>query len=43
MDTKLTMSQLSVLVKKVNGILGSIRNSMASMFEGSDLEPCARF
>lgn len=42
--TKLTMSQQSVpLVKKANGILGSIRNSMASMFEGGDLEPCTQF
>lgn len=44
MDTKLTMSQQSVLVvKKVNGILGSIRNGMVSTFEGGDLEPCAQF
>ena len=42
--TKLTMSQQSVpLVKKANGIIGSIRNSMASMFEGGDLEPCTQF
>jgi len=42
--TMLTMSQQSVpVVKKANGILGSIRNSMASMFEGGDLEPCTQF